>query len=80
MDNWAGRSRTAKNRKYPLPEDCNELGKRNLSAIERIVVRKYRRGLAFNRQHPLVDVLLSGVMESAEVLDAADTRVPRLSQ
>ncbi len=59
MDNWAGPRRTAKNGKCLFREGYNELGKRNLSAIERIVVRKYRRGLAFNHQHPFVDVLLS---------------------
>ncbi len=32
----------------------NALGKRNLAAIERIVAFKYKRGAAFNRQHPFV--------------------------
>ena len=40
-------------------QQYNALGKRNLSAIERIVTSKYQRGVAFNRQHPFVDVLLS---------------------
>jgi hypothetical protein len=39
------------------------------SAIERIVSSKYQRGAAFNRQHPFVDVLLSDITESGEVLD-----------
>jgi hypothetical protein len=80
MDNWAGPRRTAKNGKCLFREDYNELGKQNLSAIERIVMRKYRRGLAFNRQHPFVDVLLSDVIESGEVLDVSETREPPLPQ
>ncbi|MGO9459192.1 MAG: signal transduction histidine kinase [Rhodomicrobium sp.] len=80
MDNWAGPRRTAKNGKCLFREDYNELSKRNLAAIERIVVRKYRRGLAFNRQHPFVDVLLSDVVESGEVLDVGETREPPLPQ
>jgi hypothetical protein len=37
-------------------EQYNALGKRNLAAIEQIVTLKYRRGAAFNRQHPFVDI------------------------
>jgi hypothetical protein len=33
-------------------QQYNALGKRNLAAIEQIVTLKYRRGAAFNRQHP----------------------------
>lgn len=44
----------------------NALGKLNLPTIERIVVSKYRRGAAYNRQHPFVDVLLSDITESEE--------------
>ena len=40
-------------------------------AIERIVTLKYRRGASFNRQHPFVDVLLSDITESGEVLDVS---------
>jgi hypothetical protein len=43
----------------------NALGKRNLSAIERIATARYRRGAAFNRQHPI----LRDITESGEVLD-----------
>ena len=50
----------------------NALGKRNLPAIQRIVARKYERGLAFNRQHPFVDVLLSDITESGEVLNVGE--------
>jgi hypothetical protein len=32
---------------------------------------KYRRGAAFNRQHPFVDILLSDIAESGEVLDVS---------
>ena len=52
-------------------QQYNALGKRNLSAIERIVTSKYQRGVAFNRQHPFVDVLLSNITDSGEVLDTS---------
>ena len=45
-------------------EQINELGQQNLSAIGRIVAAKYERGMAFNRQHPFVDVLTSDIIES----------------
>ncbi len=41
----------------------------NLAAIERIVRAKYLRGPAFNRPYPFVNVLLSDITESREVLD-----------
>jgi hypothetical protein len=34
--------------------------------------RKYRRGRLFNRQHPVVDVLLSNITESGEGLDLSE--------
>ena len=56
-------------RKSLFRDQYNALGRRNLSAIERIATLKYHRGLAFNRQHPFVDILLSDITESGEVLD-----------
>jgi len=53
-------------------DQYNALGKRNLSVIKRIVASKYRRGAAFNRRHPFVDVLLSDITESGEVLDVSE--------
>jgi hypothetical protein len=53
-------------------ERYNALGKRNLAAIQRIASAKYRRGLAFNRQHPFVDILLSDITESGEVLEVSE--------
>jgi len=50
----------------------NALGKRNLPAIGRIVTMKYRRGAAFNRQHPFVDILLADITESCELLDVSE--------
>ena len=41
-------------------------------AIKRIVTSKYRRGAAFNPRHPFVDVLLSDITESGEVLDVSE--------
>jgi hypothetical protein len=53
-------------------DQYNALSKRNLPAIERIVTSKYQRGAAFNREHPFVDVLLSDITESGEVLDVSE--------
>jgi hypothetical protein len=57
-------------RKSLFREQYNALGKRNLAAIEQIVTLKYRRGAAFNR--PFVDILLSDIAESGEVLDVSE--------
>ncbi len=72
MDDWVDPRRTAKDKKSLFREEYNALGKRNLAAIKRIVVRKYRRGPAFNPQHPFVDVLLADIVESGEVLDVSE--------
>lgn len=53
-------------------EQYNALGKRNLAAIERIATPKYQRGPGFNRQHSSVDILLSDIVESGEVLDTRE--------
>src|SRR5436309_8312726 len=58
MADWAEPGCYSK-RKSLFREQYNALGKRNLAAIEQIVTLKYRRGAAFNRQHPFVDILLS---------------------
>jgi hypothetical protein len=71
MDDWVDPSRFLKSRNSLFRDQYNALGKRNLPAIERIVTSKYQRGPAFNRQHPFVDVLLSDVTESGEVLDVS---------
>jgi hypothetical protein len=59
-------------RKHLYRAQYNALGKHNLAAIERIVTSKYRRGAAFNRQHPFVDVLTADITESGEVLDLSE--------
>ena len=69
MDNWVDPRRSLNSRKSLFRAQYNALGIRNLQAIERIATSKYRRGLAFNRQHPFVDILLSDITESGEVLD-----------
>ena len=71
MDDWVDPRQPYGRRKSLFREQYNALGKRNLPAIERIVALKYRRGAAFNRQHPFVDVLLSDIMGSGEVLDVS---------
>ena len=50
----------------------NALGKVNLAAIKRIASAKYQRGAAFNRQHPFVEVLVSDIAESGEVLNLSE--------
>ena len=72
MDNWVDPVQPHARRKSLFREQYNALGKRNLARIERIVSAKYQRGAAFNRQHPFVDVLLSDITESGEVLDVSE--------
>ena len=72
MDDWVDPTQPSGRRKSLFREQYNTLGKRNLAAIERIVILKYQRGSAFNRQHPFVDVLLSDITESGEVLDVRE--------
>jgi hypothetical protein len=74
MDDWVDPRQPYRGRKSLYREQYNALGKRNLAAIERIVTSKYQRGPAFNRQYPFVDVLLSDITESGEVLDARERR------
>jgi hypothetical protein len=70
MDSWVD-PRAPKSRRSLFRDQYNALGKLNLAAIDRIVSSKYQRGAAFNRQHPFVDVLLSDITESGEVLDVS---------
>ena len=72
MDSWVDPREPNGGRRSLLRAQYNALGKFNLAAIERIVVSKYRRGAAFNRQHPFVDILLSDITESGEALDIGD--------
>ena len=71
MDNWVDPRRSLKSQKSLYRAQYNDLGNRNLPAIERIATSKYQRGLAFNRQHPFLDILLSDITESGEVLDVS---------
>ena len=71
MDNWVDPRLFPGSRKSLFRDQYNALGRRNLSAIQRIATLKYQRGPAFNRQHPFVDILLSDITESGEVLDVA---------
>jgi hypothetical protein len=72
MDDWVDPKQPYGRRKSLFRAQYNALGKRNLAAIDRIVSSKYRRGAAFNRQYPFVDVLLSDITESGEVLDLSE--------
>ena len=71
MDSWVDPRGPYEGRRSLFRGQYNALGKVNLAAIERIVTSKYQRGAAFNRQHPFVDVLLSDIAESGEVLDVS---------
>ena len=72
MDDWVEPRHPYGRRKSLFREQYNALGKRNLSAIERIVASKYQLGAASNRQHPFVDVLLCDITASGEVLDVSE--------
>jgi hypothetical protein len=69
MDQWANLAEPSGSRLSLFRGQYNALGQRNLPAIERIVAEKYRRGPAFNRQHPFVAVLLADIVESGEMLE-----------
>ena len=71
MDSWVDPIEPYGRRRSLLRAQYNALGKRNLAAIERIETLKYERGAAFNRQHPFVDILLSDITESGELLDVS---------
>jgi hypothetical protein len=72
LDRWVNPIEAAGKAKSLFREQYNALGKRNLAAIQRIAGAKYRRGLASNRQHPFVDVLLADITESGEVLEVSE--------
>jgi hypothetical protein len=72
MDVWADSVEHRGGRRSLFRGQYNALGKVNLAAIRRIVSAKYRRGAAFNRQHPFVEVLFSDITESGEVLNQSE--------
>ena len=72
MDSWVDPREPYRKRGSLLRAQYNALGKLNLAAIERIAVSKYQRGVAFNRHHPFVDILLSDITESEEALDTSE--------
>jgi len=72
MDDWVDPRQPYGRRKSLFRKQYNALGTHNLPAIARIVTAKYDRGAAFNRQHPFVDVLLSDITDSGEVLDVSN--------
>ena len=71
MDSWVDTRGPYESRRSLFRGQYNALGKLNLAAIERIAASKYQRGTAFNRQHPFVDILLSDITESGELLDVS---------
>jgi hypothetical protein len=72
MEDWIDPKPPEGGRQSLFRDQCNALGKRNLAAIKRVVTFKYRRGAKFNHRHPFVDVLLSDITESREVLDVSE--------
>jgi hypothetical protein len=74
IDAWIAQSDRKLRRPSLYRAQYTALGKANLAAINRIVVSKYNRGLAFNRQHPFVDVLLADIVNGNETLDVSTLR------
>lgn len=72
MDAWAESVEQRGGGQSLFRNQYNALGNLNLAAIERIVSEKYRRGARFNRQHPFVEVLVSDITESGEVLNLSE--------
>jgi hypothetical protein len=72
MESWVDPREPYRKRRSLLRAQYNALGKLNLAAIERIAASKYQRGVAFNRQHPFVDILLSDITEGKEALDMSE--------
>ena len=72
MDVWADSVEHSGGRQSLFRGQYNALGKVNLAAIRRIVSAKYQRGAASNRQHPFVEVLVSDIAESGEVLNLSE--------
>ena len=71
MDDWVDPRQYPSVRKSLFRDQYNALGKHNLPAIERIVMHKYSLGASHNRQYPFIDILLSDIAESGEVLDVS---------
>jgi hypothetical protein len=72
LDVWVESIEHRRGRQSLFRDQYNALGVLNLAAIERIVSHKYRRGARFNRQHPFVEVLVSDIAESGEVLNLSE--------
>jgi hypothetical protein len=72
MDVWAESVEHRGGQQSLFRDQYNTLGEPNLVAIERIVSAKYPRRATFNRQHPFVEVLVSDITESGEVLNLSE--------
>lgn len=72
MDVWAESIEHSGGRQSLFREQYNALGKLNLAAIKRIVSAKYAQGIAFNRQHPFIEILFSDIAGSGEILDLSE--------
>jgi hypothetical protein len=72
MDEWVEPVCPPGRRRSLFRAEYNALGWRNLDVIARIVTTKYNRGLAFNRQHPYVELLLSDIIDSGEAIDQSE--------
>jgi hypothetical protein len=72
MDVWAESVEHRGGKQSLFRDQYNALGKLNLAAIQRIVAAKYEQGIAFNRQHPFVEILFSDIAESGEILDLSE--------
>jgi len=69
MDAWVASVEHHGGQQSLFRAQYNALGKLNLAPIKRIVDAKYRQGVALNRQHPFIEVLVSDIAKSGETLD-----------
>jgi hypothetical protein len=72
MDVWAESVEHSGGRQSLFRDHYYALGELKIAAIERIVSAKYAQGIAFNRQHPFVEILFSDIAESGEILDLSE--------
>jgi len=72
MDSWVDPVEHRGRQQSLFRGQYNALGTLNLAAIQRIASAKYQRGAASTRQHPFVEVLLSDITDSGEVLDLSE--------
>jgi hypothetical protein len=69
IDGWVHQQEMPVARDSLFRHEYTALGRRNLAAIQRIVVAKYESTCAFNDPRPFVDVRLADIVASGETLN-----------